>query len=594
MPQTAEVFISYARSDKERVLALAGQLREAGVALWIDQSGIDGAAMWSEEIVNALENAKVLMLMVTENSVGSHNVVKEVVLASERKSHILPVHLEATRIPQGLKYPLAGIQHIEYFANDPSEGLKSIIRSLERLGVTLKKEVQPVAAGATASTAGHSMHSGTGATQDVPEAGIAVLPFENTSPDPDADYFSDGLTDELIASLSKVGTLEVVSRLTSVQYKNTRKDAQTIGQELQARYIVTGTVRKFQENLRITAQMVDAKTNKQLWAETYKGKLADIFDIQESVSKEIAEALKLKLTINEQVVLGKRPTLDVEAFDLYLRGKTYLYRFTKSNIEFAIQVFEKAIKLDQRYAAAYAACAEAYGQLSLLYGKKEDLYEKSLELSLKALMYDNSLPEAYAALGLAYFCKKSFDDALAACQRAIELDPENFLAYWILGRIYISTDRFTDAIPLLKRVRTLKPELYSALTDLHACYESLGMHAEADATTQTLLDFFPGYLWDHPDDARAHICFATRLAKVNRNEEARVECRKAEELSSNDTLMLYNVACFYALLNEKTEAIQTLKRCVESGYQFYDWLKRDPDFDNLRNDPDFIALMEGK
>jgi adenylate cyclase len=586
----ADVFVSYSREDKESVLSLATKLREAGVSLWIDQGSIDGAAMWGEEIVNALENAKVLLLMVSEKSVNSHNVVKEVVLASERKEHILPIHLEPTRIPAGLKYPLAGIQHIEYFANDPDDSLRSILRSLERLGVAIRKPEVDVAAGGSAPA--HSMHSQPGG--DIPEGGVAVLPFENSSPDPDADYFSDGLTDELIASLSKVGELDIVSRLTSVQYKGTKKDARTIGQELQARYIVTGTVRKFQDNLRITAQMVDARTNKQLWAETYKGKLEDIFDIQENVSKEIAEALKLKLSLSEKVVLGKRPTLNAEAFDLYLRGKDYLYKFTKSNIEFAIQVFEKAIQLDPRYAAAYAACAEAYGQLSLLYGRKEELYEKSLELSLKALMYDSSLPEAYAALGLAYFCKRSFDDALSSSQRAIELDPENFLAYWILGRIYFSTDKFQEAIGLFQTVRKLKADFYTALADLHTCYEAIGDSENASETNRALLEFFPVYLWDHPDDARAHIFFATRLALVGRIDEAREECQKALELSSNDALMLYNVSCLYSIIGETKKAIQTLKTATEGGYQFYDWIKRDSDLDNLREDPEFIELMKGK
>jgi len=315
---TADVFISYSREDKDRVIDLAQKLREAGVSLWLDQGGIDGAPKWSEEIVHALDEAKVLLLMVTEKSVNSHNVVKEVTLASERKGHILPVHLEPTRIPAELRYALAGIQHIEYFAAGPEEATKSILRSLERLGISLRKAEQPVAAGGSVTqTAPHSMDSSVSAS--IPDSGIAVLPFENTSPDPDADYFSDGLTDELIASLSKVGTLEIVSRLTSMKYKNTEKEARTIGGELQARYIVTGTVRRFQDNLRITAQMVDAKTNKQLWAETFKGKLDDIFDIQEQVSKEIAEALKLKLSVTERVSLIKRPTQNAEAYDLYLQ-----------------------------------------------------------------------------------------------------------------------------------------------------------------------------------------------------------------------------------------------------------------------------------
>ena len=137
MAQSADVFLSYSREDKARVLDLAGKLRAAGVNIWIDQSSIDGAALWGESIVRALEGAKVLLLMVTPSAVGSHNVAKEVMLTSERKGHILPVHLEPTTIPLGLKYPLAGIQHIEFYNGDPDENLLAILRSLEALGVRI-------------------------------------------------------------------------------------------------------------------------------------------------------------------------------------------------------------------------------------------------------------------------------------------------------------------------------------------------------------------------------------------------------------------------------------------------------------------------
>src|SRR5258706_1872991 len=138
MPQE-EVFVSYSREDNDKVLALTAKLRAAGVPLWMDVRSIDGAAMWGEEIVNALDKAKVLLLMVSESAVHSHNVTKEVLLASERKGHILPVDLELTQIPPGLKYPLAGIQHIEYYHGNPDEHLQAILRALERLGVTITK-----------------------------------------------------------------------------------------------------------------------------------------------------------------------------------------------------------------------------------------------------------------------------------------------------------------------------------------------------------------------------------------------------------------------------------------------------------------------
>jgi len=183
---------------------------------------------------------------------------------------------------------------------------------------------------------------------------IAVLPFDNISPDKENDYFSEGLTGELIANLSRLKDVKVISRTTSMQYKDTKKDIKTIGRELSARYIIEGNVRKFGDDLRITAQLIDVESDTQLWAETYKGKLADVFDIQEKVSKQIVDALMVKLTPTEKIELTKRPTVNAEAFDYNLRARNYLYRYSKNYIQFAIQFFEKAISLDSRYAEAYA------------------------------------------------------------------------------------------------------------------------------------------------------------------------------------------------------------------------------------------------
>ncbi len=296
----------------------------------------------------------------------SHNVAKEVVLASERKGHILPVHLEPTEIPPSLKYPLAGIQHIEYFHGDPDENLKTILRSLERVGVSIRAPSSATAAasGVEARSAKPGLPAGQGAEPAIESGALAVLPFDNISPDgQETDYFSDGLTEELIARLSVVSEIELVSRWASMQFKDTKQDIQAIGRELGARYIVGGSVRRFQDSVRITVQLVDVVTNRQIWGKTYKGKLDDIFDIQEQVAKQIVEALKLKLSFSEKVSLTKRQTVNVQAYDFYLRGQDYLYRLTKRSVEYAIQLFEKAIELDPRYAAAYAACSSAYGQM---------------------------------------------------------------------------------------------------------------------------------------------------------------------------------------------------------------------------------------
>jgi adenylate cyclase len=262
--QSAEVFVSYSRGDQDRVFELAAKLRAAGVSLWIDQGAIDAASLWSEQIVNALESAKALLLIVTPTSVHSDNVAKEVMLVSERKGHILPVHLEPTVIPPTLKYQLAGIQHIEYFkAGDTESSVKAILRSLERLGVTVAPPSE------TRVTAGAAQPEAATGARRIPSAergALAVVPFDNISPDPETDYFGDGLTEELTARLSTLSEIELVSRWAIKQLKERKHEVHDIGSHLGARYIVGGSVRRFQDSVRITVQLVDVQTNRQLWA----------------------------------------------------------------------------------------------------------------------------------------------------------------------------------------------------------------------------------------------------------------------------------------------------------------------------------------
>jgi TolB-like protein/tetratricopeptide (TPR) repeat protein len=591
MTQPAEVFISYSREDKDRVLDLAAQLRNAGVSIWIDQGGIDGAALWGEAIVNALDSAKVLLLMVSESAVRSHNVAKEVVLASERKGHILPVLLEPTVIPPSLKYPLAGIQQIEYFHGDPEKNLESIVRSLQKLGV----EIAPPQPAIAAAEPGAAQPHGVAAVDAAAASNaVAVLPFDNISPDPEADYFSDGLTEELIARLSLVSDIELVSRWASMQYKGRKQDIRTVGSELGARYIVGGSVRRFQDSVRITVQLVDVATNRQLWGNTYKGKLDDIFDIQEQVAQQIVEALKLKLTFSEKVSLTKRQTVNAQAYDLYLRGQDYLYRLTKRSVEYAIQLFEKAIELDPRYAAAYAGCSSAYGQMYQWFSREEKYRTKAQELSFKALMYDSNLPEAYAAMGLSYFIWGKFDEAAASSRKAIELDPDDFIAYWTLGRIHFSSGEYEQALAQFQRVIDIKPGFYAAYADLAQTFENLKRMDEANAEEQRLLELLPNYLLQNPDDARARIFYASSLAKVGRKDEAIREGTMAAELSPGDPMMLYNCACLYATLREIEQALATLERAIAGGYENFRWLAHDPDLDVLRSEPRFLALIAGR
>ncbi len=589
MAQQPEVFVSYSRDDSARVLELAGKLKAAGVSLWIDQGGIDAASLWSEQIVTALERVKVLLLIVTESAVHSHNVAKEVMLVSERNGNILPVHLEPTVIPPTLKYPLAGIQHIEYFADGNADAaLTAILRSLARIGVSVST---PRDAGAIPAREAAPVQRAAGADSG---GAVAVMPFDNMSSDPETDYFSDGLTEELTTRLSLVSEIELVSRWASKQLKERKHDVRAISNELGARYIVGGSVRRFQDSFRINVQLVDVTTNRQIWANTYKGKLDDIFDIQEQVAQQIVEALKLKLSFSEKVSLTKRQTIDAHAYDLYLKGQDYLYRLTKRSVEYAIQLFEKATELDARYAAAYAAASIAYGQLYQYFDRNDSHRTRAQELSFKALMYDNNLPEAYTAMGLSYFIWGKLEEASAASRKAIEMDPDGFVARWTLGRIHFTNGDFEKAYELFRRVTELKPSFFSGYVDLAQSCDGLGRTDEARTARKQVSELMPNYLLQNPDDARARMYYAVVLAEMNRKEEALREGTKALEVSPDDGMMLYNCACLYARLGETDKAIETLRGAMTKGYADDGWLAHDPDLDLLRAHPAFIALMASR
>ncbi len=423
---------------------------------------------------------------------------------------------------------------------------------------------------------------------------IAVLPFSNISPEKESDYFSDGLTEELIMNLSKLKEIRVVSRTTSMQYKGTPKNIKTIGRELGARYIIEGSVRKFRDNLRITAQLVDVRSDTQLWAETFDGTLADVFDIQEQVSKQIVKSLMVKLTPAERVVLTKRSTVNHQAFDYNQRAREFLYQFSKEKLKTAIELFEKAIELDPRYANAYAGLAETYGSLYQSFERRDTWLEKAMEAGLKALMYDSSLSQAYSALSLCYFNKGSVEEALEASQKAIELDPTDYVAYWIQGRTYYQTDRDREAIDMFKKAIELNPDFYSAYADLGTCYQRVGENDKFVEIRRISLELYPRYLAKHDDDSRARMFFAIILAQEGHIEEAKKQVSKALEANPDDPLMLYNTACFYARIGENEHAVNLLKRAIAAGFANYEWFKRDPDLESVRGEPEYIKLVEGR
>jgi len=421
---------------------------------------------------------------------------------------------------------------------------------------------------------------------------VVILPFEDLSPRKDNEYFSDGLTEEITADLSNISSFAVVSRTSASSYKATSKDIRTIAGELSVRYVLEGSVRKAGDALRINAQLIDAENDTHLWAGKYKGTLQEVFEIQEEVSRQIVEALRVKLTPAEKEALGKRSTLDAEAFDLYLKGRNLLGAATKKDLREGLSCFEAALARDPRYAAAHAGVAEACAAYYEFYDRNETWLDRAIESALKALVYDADLPEAAAALGLAYFNKGSLEESLISCRRAIELDPVNYVGYWTLGRVYYVTGRTEEAIEPLKKVVELSPEFYPGYFTLRMVCQSLAKEEiYLPYLTRLINDVLPRYLAKHPDDGRARNCYGTELTMAGRCDEGLREVERALLEAPDDPLILYASACYFARFGDRQVAVDLLRRAIAAGYTNIAYIEQDPDMRALRAEKAYRELF---
>ena len=268
---------------------------------------------------------------------------------------------------------------------------------------------------------------------------IMVLPFVNLGNDGEQDYFSDGLTEELITKLSKLAEIKVTSRTTSMLYKNTTKDIRTISKENKVNYILEGSIRKYRNDLRIAAQFIDARSDMHLWADTYRGTVDDIFDIQEQVSEKIVEALRIQITMEEQVMLRKRYTENSDAYQLYLRGRHFWKERNVEGLQSAARNFEKALENDSRYALAWSGLADTYSLMGEYTNiSRRELFPKQMAAVYKALQIDNRLGEAHISLGISLMLNEwDWENSKKEFLVGLELSPDyatghHWYAEWLL------------------------------------------------------------------------------------------------------------------------------------------------------------------
>ncbi|MCP4248871.1 MAG: protein kinase [bacterium] len=424
-------------------------------------------------------------------------------------------------------------------------------------------------------------------------ASIAVLPFVNLSSDPENEYFSDGLAEELIIALSKIDGLEVASRTSAFAFKGENRDVRAIGERLNVHTILEGSVRKAGARLRINAQLINVTDGYQLWSESFDRQMADVFTVQEEIGQAIARALSLVLSEGERRAIAKVPTVDVQAYDYYLRGRRFFHQQLKSDFESARQLFARAVVLDPTYARAYAGVAECCSCLHQMYHEAtEDNLNEADAASRRALELDADSAEAHVARGLALSLRREYAEALEEFRHAVKLDSKLFDAHYFGARTYRVQGKLVEAAQWFEQACRADPEDYQAPHLLVTTYRGLDRSADAQNASRHALEVLERYLKLYPDDARA-ICFgAASHCELGDARRAREWVERAAALEPAEPRILYNVACVYALLGEAECALDWLERSVAAGRRGREWMENDPDFAALRDHPRFLEILD--
>ena len=420
---------------------------------------------------------------------------------------------------------------------------------------------------------------------------IAVLPPADISPGRDQDYFCEGMAEEIINALAKIRGLHVASRTSAFQFKGTALDSREIGRRLGVSTLLEGSVRKAGDRLRITAQLIDVTNGYHLWSEQYDREMKDIFAIQEEIARKIVQALQVKLSPGEQSALGRAPTQDVQAYDLYLRGRKYFYRFGRKGIEFALQMFQKAIEVDPGYARAYAGMSDCFSLLFQVAERSESNRRQAEAASAKALALEPDLAEAHSAHGMALSLNRRFEEADAAFETAIRLNPKLFEAHYFFARHCFVQGKLEKAARLYEEAFRVRPEDYQSPLLVAQIYEDLGRPGEAVAARRRGVKVAEGRLLLQPDDVRALYMGANGLVALGERERGLDYANRALALEPEDPMLLYNVACVRCLAGEVEGAVDCLEKAVQNGFAQKEWLQKDSNLDAARSHPRFQALL---
>jgi non-specific serine/threonine protein kinase len=417
---------------------------------------------------------------------------------------------------------------------------------------------------------------------------VAVLYFENLSSAKEDEYFRDGMTEDIITELANIRDLKVFPRPAMLPYRDKSVTAPQVGQELKASYVLGGSLRRAGNRLRITAQLVETHSGHTLWAQRYDREMADVFEVQDEIARSIAQAFRINLTPQEESKIARKPTENSLAYDYFLRGRSYTRR---ESLDFAIQMFEQAIKLDSSFASAYAGIANACGLQFEYHGRNPVWIERAETACQRALELDPKLADALVARARIFYSQQQYDEAARYSLQAIDRKPDCEGAYNVLGRAYFASGRFQEAADLIERAVEANGDDYNVYIPYTNSLDRLGNTAVSRRFREMEMLVLERQLEMVPEDVRARGLLAADYANIGRADDAVRHAEMAVALRPSDSSVLYNAACTYGVLRKKPEALALLKRAKEAGYSNDHWPRLDPDLMCLHGEPEFDTLF---
>jgi len=434
----------------------------------------------------------------------------------------------------------------------------------------------------------HDSDTGSGTSPARSDKFLAVLYFENLSGAKEDEYFRDGMTEDIVTELLKIKGIQTYPRATVLPYRDKPVTAKQIGIELNAAYALTGSIRRAGNRLRINAQLVDTHTDLTMWAERFDRELKDIFDVQEEIARSIAQALRITLSPQEEKVVARKPTENLQAYDYLLRGRNYMRR---ENLEFAMQMFDNAIRLDPNFAQAHAGIAHVSGMQYELHGKDLRWIEKGIQAADKALALEPQLPEGLSGRARIFYAQNNYQEAIDLAQKAIALKPDSEGGYNVLARSFFASGKFQQAADLVDKALASCGDDYNVYVTLINAVSALGDTTRTRTLREKEVIVLEQQLEMVPEDVRARILLAADYAALGREREAVTELERAVAMRPNDPNTLYNAACTYGCLNMKEEALTMFRRAVEVGYSNPDWAANDSDLACIHDHPEFKRII---